>query len=124
MGFLGGYRREQAGEEEEGKEEEGRGRRCNYVGADHARRVDPYLPRLIFILSSYGALPYESMLVYFEHLAQHIVGVIVLLRSGMPLLVVEPYPSAADRTVPLFLSNLGFALIGFLFLFHYEYVIH
>ena len=38
------------------------------------------------------------MLVYFELLAKHIVRAIVLLRLGMPL-VVEPYPSAADRTV-------------------------
>ena len=45
-----------------------------------------------------------TMLVYLEPLAKHIVRVIVLLRLGMPLLVVEPYPSAADRTVPLFVS--------------------
>ena len=43
-----------------------------------------------------------TMLFYFELLAKHIIGVIVLLRLGMPLLVAEPYPSAADRALPHF----------------------
>ena len=42
------------------------------------------------------------MLVDFDLLAKHIVGFIVLLCLGMPLLVVEPYPSAADRALPHF----------------------
>ena len=54
------------------------------------------------------------MLVYFELLAKHIVGVIVLLRLGMPLLVAEPYPSAADWTVPLFFLPIwAFFSLGF-----------
>ena len=43
-----------------------------------------------------------TTLVVFELLAQDIIRAIVLLRLGMPLLVVEPKPSAADWAVPAF----------------------
>ena len=73
-------------------------------------------PAYLLLSISYGTLPYESMLVYFELLAQHIIGVIVILRSGMPLLAAEPYPRAADRTVPLCLANLGVCFFHLAFL--------
>ena len=47
------------------------------------------------------------MLVYFKLLAKNVVRAIVLLCLGMPLLVAEPYPSAADRTLPHFTFVLG-----------------
>ena len=114
-------------------EKKKRGRRKQVVD-DDVIMSDPITPEeppspspspAFFTIFSYGKVPYASMLVYFELLAQHIVGVVVLLRLGLPLLVAEPYPSAADRTVPLFLANLGFFFTRlFCFLFHYEYAIH
>ena len=60
------------------------------------------------------------MIVYFELLAQHIVSVVALLRSGMPHLVAETYPSAAYRTVPLCVCQPGCYFTGlFCFLCHY-----
>ena len=50
----------------------------------------PPSPAIFSVLFAYGSLLYENMVVYVELLAQHIVRVIVFLRSGMPLLVAEP----------------------------------
>ena len=33
-----------------GRKKQGHGRRCNYAGANHARRADPSLPRLILTI--------------------------------------------------------------------------